>query len=83
MAAVEARRRRDPGPKELALVERERVRVAPRGGAEIPPPRILRLAPEPQPVEVIVTRPIRVRPARDAPGRTSASAASSAVSCPP
>ena len=64
MAAVEARRRRDPGPKELALVERQRVRVAPRGGAEIAPPRIVHLAPEPQPVEVIVTRPIRVRPAR-------------------
>ena len=64
MAAVETRRRRDHGPKELALVERERVRVAPRGGAEIAPPRIMRLAPEPQPVEVIVTRPIRVRPAR-------------------
>ena len=64
MAVAEARRRRDPGPKDLALVERERVRVAPRGGAEIPPPRILRIAPQPQPVEVIVTRPIRVRPAR-------------------
>jgi hypothetical protein len=64
VAAVEARRRRDPGPKDLALLERQRVRVAPRGGAEIAPPRIVRLAPEPQPVEVIVTRPIRVRPAR-------------------
>jgi hypothetical protein len=64
VAAVETRRRRDHGPKELALVERERVRVAPRGGAEIAPPRIMRIAPQPQPVEVVVTRPIRVRPAR-------------------
>jgi hypothetical protein len=64
VAAVETRRRRDPGPKELTLVARQPVRVAPRGGAEIAPPRIIRLAPEPQPVEVIVTRPIRVRPAR-------------------
>jgi hypothetical protein len=64
VAAVEARRRRDPGPKELALVARERVRVAPRGGAEIAPPRILRVAPEHQAVAVVVTRPIRVRPAR-------------------
>ncbi len=57
MAAVEARRRRDPGPKDLALVERERVRVAPRGGAEIAPPRFQPLAPEPQPDAVVVTRP--------------------------
>jgi penicillin-insensitive murein endopeptidase len=64
VAAVEARRRRDPGPKDLSLVERERVRVAPRGGAEIAPPRILRAVPEPQAVAVVVTRPIRVRPAR-------------------
>ena len=55
MAAVEARRRRDPGPKDLSLVERERVRVAPRGGAEIAPPRVMRLVPAPQPVEVVVT----------------------------
>ena len=64
MAVAEARRRRDPGAKELALVERERVRVAPRGGAEIAPARIVRLAPAPRPVEVVVTRPIRVRPER-------------------
>ena len=57
MAAVETRRRRDPGPKDLALVERERVRVAPRGGAEIAPPRFQPLAPEPQPEAVVVTRP--------------------------
>ena len=57
MAAVEVRRRRDPGPKELALVERERVRVAPRGGAEIAPPRIVPLAPAPQPAAVVVPRP--------------------------
>jgi hypothetical protein len=65
VAVVEARRRRDPGAKELALVERERVRVAPRGGAEIAPPRIARLAvPAPLPVEVVVTRPQRVRAPR-------------------
>ncbi|HET6172448.1 MAG TPA: penicillin-insensitive murein endopeptidase [Gaiellales bacterium] len=64
MAVAEVRRRRDPGAKELALVERERVRVAPRGGAEIAPPRLLRSVPEPQAVAVVVTRPIRVRPAR-------------------
>ena len=57
MAAVETRRRRDPGPKDLALVERERVRVAPRGGAEIAPPRFQPLAPEPQLEAVVVTRP--------------------------
>ena len=57
MAVVEARRRRDPGPKELALRERERVRVAPRGGAEIAPPRIVPLAPA-----IAVPRP--VAPAR-------------------
>jgi hypothetical protein len=57
VAVAEARRRRDPGPKELALVERERVRVAPRGGAEIAPPRILPVLPEPEPVAVVVTRP--------------------------
>jgi Penicillin-insensitive murein endopeptidase len=64
VAVAEARRRRDPGPKQLALVERERVRIAPRGGAEIPPPRIMRVAPEPEAVAVVVTRPVRVGPAR-------------------
>ena len=33
-------------------------------GPRSPPPRILRVAPEPQAVAVVVTRPIRVRPAR-------------------
>jgi hypothetical protein len=61
VAVAEARRRRDPGAKQLALVERERVRVAPRGGAEIAPARVVRLAPAPRPVEVVVTRPVRVR----------------------
>ncbi len=67
MAAVEARRSRDPGPKQLAVVARERVRIAPRGGAEIAPPRVLRIPPPaPQPVAVVVTRPAptRVRPHR-------------------
>ncbi len=65
MAAVETRRRRDPGPKQLALVPRERVRVAPRGGAEIAPPRPIRV-PEAPPLAVVVPRPA---PAR-APART-------------
>jgi hypothetical protein len=64
VAAVEARRRRDPGPKQLALVERERVRVAPRGGAEIAPPRIVRVPVEPQPLAVVVTRPAPARTRR-------------------
>jgi hypothetical protein len=61
VAAVEARRSRDPGQKELALVARERVRVAPRGGAEIAPPRIVRVPDAPQQVAVVVTRPARPR----------------------
>jgi hypothetical protein len=61
VAAVEAHRRRDPGPKQLALVARERVRVAPRGGAEIAPPRIVRVPPEPQPLAIVVTRPAPAR----------------------
>jgi hypothetical protein len=64
VAAVEAQRRRDPGPKQLALVARERVRVAPRGGAEIAPPRIVRVPPEPQPLAVVVTRPAPARTRR-------------------
>jgi hypothetical protein len=64
VAAVEARRRRDPGPKQLALVARERVRVAPRGGAEIAPPRIVRVLPQPQPLAVVVTRPAPARTPR-------------------
>ena len=63
MAAVEARRRRDPGPKDLTLVARERVRVAPRGGAEIAPPRSGR-AQEARPLAVVVTRPAPARPQR-------------------
>jgi hypothetical protein len=64
VAAVEARRRRDPGPKQLALVARERVRVAPRGGAEIAPPRIVPVPAEPQPLAVVVTRPAPARTRR-------------------
>jgi hypothetical protein len=56
---------RDPG-RRLALVERERVRVAPRGGAELAPPRILQPVAAPPPLAVVVTRPapVRVRPRR-------------------
>jgi hypothetical protein len=64
VAVAEARRSRDPGPKQLALVARERVRVAPRGGAEIAPPRIVRVPPEPQPLAVVVTRPAPTRTRR-------------------
>ena len=64
MAVVEARRRRDPGPKQLAVVARERVRVAPRGGAEIAPPRIVPVPAEPQPLAVVVTRPAPARTRR-------------------
>ncbi len=63
VAAVEARRRRDPGPKQLAHVARERVRVAPRGGAEIAPPRVGRVV-EAKPLAVVVTRPAPARPQR-------------------
>jgi hypothetical protein len=56
---------RDPG-RRVALLERERVRVAPRGGAEIPPPRILRPVPVAPPLDVVLTppAPARTRPQR-------------------
>jgi hypothetical protein len=66
VAVVEAlRRTRDPG-RRVALLERERVRVAPRGGAEIAPPRILQPVASPPPLAVVAPRPapIRVRPKR-------------------
>jgi len=66
VAVVEApRRTRDPG-RRLAPLERERVRVAPRGGAEIAPARILQPVAAPPALEVVVTRPApaRVRPRR-------------------
>jgi hypothetical protein len=65
VAVVEApRRKRDSAG--LALLERERVRVAPRGGAEIAPARILQPVAAPPLLEVVVTRPApaRVRPRR-------------------
>jgi hypothetical protein len=66
VAVAEApRRTRDPG-RRVALLERERVRVAPRGGAEFAPPRILQPVAAPPPLAVVVTRPApaRVRPRR-------------------
>ncbi|HEY3614507.1 MAG TPA: penicillin-insensitive murein endopeptidase [Gaiellales bacterium] len=64
MAVVEApRRTRDPG-RRAALVERERVRVAPRGGAELAPPRILQPVPAARPLDVVVTPPAPARTRR-------------------
>jgi hypothetical protein len=69
VAVAEARRRRDPGPKQLALVARERVRVAPRGGAEIAPPRPARTPPA-APAPALAPAPAPVpAPARRAPAR--------------
>jgi Penicillin-insensitive murein endopeptidase len=65
VAVAEApRRTRDPG-RRVALLERERVRVAPRGGAELAPPRILQPVPAVRPVEVVVTPPAPARTRRE------------------
>jgi Penicillin-insensitive murein endopeptidase len=66
VAVVEARRTRDSG-QGLALLERERVRVAPRGGAEFVPRRIVQPLPEPRPIAVVVPHrlPARTRTRRE------------------
>jgi hypothetical protein len=55
-----ARRTRDSGLG-LALLERERVRIAPRGGAEFVPRRIVRPLFEPLPAAVVVPHPLPAR----------------------